>query len=106
MQREDQLERPAGATNLTVLLRVLDELHDDGVAVGERHLRAGQPGVHAVEELLGSGVELDGVAVHVLQALPRRRLHALRRDAAQRGEPVERNLPRPKPVQSLQHQTD
>ena len=32
----------------TVSLWVVDELLDDGVAVGERHLRAGQLGVHAV----------------------------------------------------------
>lgn len=91
-------------TRVTVLLGVFDELHDDGVAVGEAHLRAGQLGVQAVEQLLGGRVELHGVVVDVGQALAVRGADALRRDAAQRGQPVERHLPRAEPVQPLQKQ--
>lgn len=85
----------------TVFLWVVDELHDDGVGVGEGHLRAGQPGVHAVEQLLGGGVELQGILVHLAKALPVGRTDALRRDAAKRGQPVERHLPCTQPVQPL-----
>jgi len=84
-----------------VLLGVFDELHDDGVAVGEGHLCAGQLGVHAVEQLLGGGVELHGVGVDLAQALAVRGVDALRRDAAQRGQPGEHDLPRAEPVQPL-----
>ena len=89
-----------------MLLGVFDELHDDGVAVGEGHLRAGQLGVHAVEQLRGGGVELHGVGVDLAQALAVRGVDALRRDAAQRGQPVEHDLPRAEPVQPLQERAN
>ena len=84
-----------------MLLGVLDELHDDGVAVGEGHLRAGQLGVHAVEQLRGGGVELHGVGVDIAQALAVRGVDALRRDAAQRRQPAEPDVARAKIVQPL-----
>lgn len=102
--RRRALDRGTG--HVTVSLGVLDELHDDGVAVGEAHLRAGQLGVQAVEQLLGGGVELHGVVVHVGQALAVGGADALRRDAAQRGQPVERHLPCAQPVQPLQNEAE
>lgn len=98
----ERVRRRALAGHVTVLLGVFDELHDDGVGVGEAHLRAGQLGVQAVEELLGGRVELQGVVVHVGQALAVGGAHALRRDATQRGQPVERHLPCAETVQPLQ----
>jgi hypothetical protein len=89
---------------VTVFPGVLDEVHDDGVAVGEGHARAGEPVVEAGEQVLGRSVELDGVRVHVLQALAGLGEDALRRDAAQRGEPREPHLARPEMVQPLRQQ--
>jgi hypothetical protein len=104
--REKQLVSMRGRVSWmmlpTVFLRVVDELHDDGVGVGEGHLRAGQLGVQPVEQLLGGGVELQGVLVHLAQALTVRRPDALRRDAPERGQPVERDLPCAEPVKPLQ----
>ena len=90
-----------GAARFTVFLGVVDELHDDGVAVGERHAGAGQLGVQPLQQLLGRGVELEGVRVHVVQALAVVRLHALRRDAAQRRQPAEPDVARAQIVQPL-----
>lgn len=89
---------------ITVFLGVVDELHDDGVAVGEVHACAGQLGVEPLDQVLGGGVELDGVRVHVVQALAVVREHALRRDAAERRQPAEPDVARAEIVQSLQQQ--
>jgi hypothetical protein len=84
-----------------VFLGVVDELHDDGVAVGEVHARAGQLGVEPLDQVLGRGVELDGVRVHVVQALAVVREDALRRDAAERRQPAEPDVARAEIVQPL-----
>jgi hypothetical protein len=100
--QERRAEAEQGVLACTVFVRVVDEVHDDGVGVGEDHACAGQLGDEPLQQLRGRGVERDGVLVHFLQAvLAGVGEDALRRDAAERRQPAEPDVARAKVVQPL-----